>query len=286
MNDIIHTEKVGRFTINVFSDYDDGMNANEWGYMGAKLYADNRNFYVGLERGETLRDIINTSPEGTRFYFVDWRQYSSASNPVLRSIGEGKTRLELAKEYAKDLKNEVKELMKEYNLDKDDAVMELWAIDEPDLESDIMIAVIPLTAHASAEDIKKNGMAYYGFSSQLENAHQTLEDWKSYLDGAYGFSIVDDEGQTLEIVGGYYGLGNEYYEKNGRMKAIEDTSMMTEARAMAKALEKTAKKQDEEILKEAKKGSVTMNTTLADMMTSDNDQVKRLAKGIYKEITK
>jgi len=269
-NEAIYTEKVGRFTINI-SQGEEFQDANEWGYTGAKLYAENRDFYAGLERNESLWDIITGVKENTKFYFVDWALYSSASNPVLRWISEGFTIKELAKECWKDHSEEdQKEFIEYCGLEEEEAILEKYLQDGPDLQDDCMIAVEPLTD----AQLKEHDASYYGFTSQDINAKQTLEDWKSYLDGCYEWMILDEENEVIEAVGGYY----------GDSKDDEYNGALTDARLQAEALEKKAKHADKKMLVEAKKGSITMDTKLSDMLTSDDEQVKRLAKGIYKTI--
>lgn len=263
IDNILHTEKLGRFTVQLWADYDTFGDANDW-QDGARLVADGRDFYV-LEKDEkSILDVIKYAPEKSMFHFVYYNQYSSASNPVLRRIEASYTLYDLAKEFFQKCENEQgqKQWLHDYNdMTKTEAIIEFfWQyVGKVDLPSDCIIVTQNKT--------KKE---------HVKNAENCLKDWETYFDGAYGFTVLDSEGDVLESVGGFYGL--EY--------PIEDSSMAKEAREIAQSLENDAIKEDKDIQKEAKTGSVTMSTTLSDMMTSDNEQIKRLAKGIYKEITK
>lgn len=277
MDNVLHTETIGRYTLKLWADYDAGSfeNANDWGYTGAKLYANERNFYVMDSREQTMLDVVRNAPDGTKFYFVNWAQYSSANEPVLYSLKnpQGQTLEQLADWHwsqnynAQDMRDYKKEY---YDMSAKEIKLERFLVDSPDLPGDVMIVVEPVQTKDGHD------AAYYGSTGkQNKDAQQCLEDWKHYLDGAYGWSILDEDDCVVESVGGYYGIDS-----------LEDGYMAKEARETAQHLEAKAKANDKKIKAEAKAGSVTMSTTLAEMMTDKNPQVQRLAKGIYKEITK
>lgn len=256
MDNTYKTETIGRFKIDYY--YDEACNnPNDWrAESEGQLYGFNNRYYWLPGKYENLLDLFTSLDDNQTLYPVN---YSVHSDIAFRSLGDGKTVKEIKRafidfELETESQNWITEKMQDYNLTQEEAEQDYLDhyLDSSELENMINSDIVVV-------------------APSQEEARYIYEDFDSYNDGATGFAITNTENdEVVESIGGYYGNHED---------------MEAEARAMAETLEKDATKEDKRIKKEATESkTITMNTTLADMLTSENKQVKRLAKGIYKEI--
>jgi hypothetical protein len=241
----IYQEKVGRF--NVLIDNDEfAQNPNEM--EDGLLFANQRDFHVMSEGKFKYKHLIDAvlDNQTSKFYFVTWNSYSSASNPVLRDMTQGYTIDDLKKSFLEKSKNSGW-----FDGMDDETIMEEFE-NQCDIETEYGDCMI--------------------VADSDEQAKSTLATWKEYFDGCYMYTIKNEEGKVIDSCSGYYGDYEKY--------------CLEEARSAAKTLEEEAVKEDAKIEEETRSESVTMDTPLRTMLTSSNEQIKRLAKGIYKEITR
>jgi len=106
-----------------------------------------------------------------------------------------------------------------------------------------------------------------------EKAGRLLETYNQLNRGeVYGYIIEDDEDEVLGGEGGFLG---------------DEEGCLKEGQAEAEMIKKERTKEKAKMTKEAKANkNEKMHSKLSEMLLSDNEAIKRHAKGIYKELQK